>query len=85
VVDRLRLVSAHYARSVTMLVSSALLASAAGTFPLQTQILRNTRTTAEDISSSLKHWLSISGLSSEDSLSVGNQRVLDTNIVNHTF
>jgi len=47
-------------RSVSMLVSSAFLASAAGTLPLlRTHILWNTQTTVEDTRSSLKHWLSI--------------------------
>jgi len=72
-------------RSVSMLASSAFLASAAGTLPLQTQILWNTQTTVEDTCSSLKHWLSIFGLSSEDSVPVGNQRMLDSIVVNHTF
>jgi hypothetical protein len=72
-------------RSVSMLASSAFLASAAGTLPLQTQILRNTQAAAEDTSSSLRHWLFISGMSGEDSLPVGSQRVLDTIVVNHTF
>jgi len=73
-------------RSVSMLVSSAYLASVAGTLPLdQTQTLRKTQTTIKDTSSSSKHWLSISGLSGEDSLPVGNQRMLNSIVVNHTF
>jgi len=72
-------------QSVLMLASSAFLASADGTLPLQTHILKNTQMTVEDTSSSLKHWLSISGLSSKDSLPVGNQRMLDSIVINHTF
>jgi hypothetical protein len=68
-----------------MLASSAFLASAAGTLPLQSQILQNTMATVEDTSASLKHWSSISGVSGEDSVPVGNQRVLDSIVVNHTF
>jgi hypothetical protein len=69
-------------RSVCMLASSAFLASAAGTLSLQSQILRNTKATVEDTSTSSKHWLGISG---EDSLPAGNQRVLDSIVVKHTF
>jgi hypothetical protein len=72
-------------RSVSMLASSAFLASAAGTLPLQTQILRNTLAADENTRASLKHWLSISGLADEDSPPAGNQRVLDSIIVNHAF
>jgi len=72
-------------RNVSMLASSAFLASAAGTLHLQTEILRNTQTTVEDTSSSLKHGLSITDLTSEDSLPFGNQRMLDFIVVNHTF
>ena len=72
-------------RSVFKLASSAFLASAAGTLTLQAQILRNTLAADEDTSTSLRHWLSLSGLSAGDSLPIGNQRVLDSAVVTHTF
>ena len=72
-------------RSVCMLASSAFLASAAGTLPLQSHILRNTLAVVEDTSMSLKHWLSVSGTSDEASLPVGNQRAWDSVVVNHSF
>jgi hypothetical protein len=72
-------------RSVCMLASSAFLASAAGTLPLQSHILRNTLAVVEDTSMSLKHWLSVSGMSDEASLPVGNQRAWDSVVVNHSF
>jgi len=72
-------------RSVSMLASSAFLASAAGTLPLQSLILRNTLAAVEDTSTSLKHWFSVSGMSDEASVPVGRQRTLDSIVVNHTF
>jgi len=72
-------------RSVSMLASSAFLASAARNLPLQSQILRNTQAAAEDTSASLKRWFSISGVSVDDSLPANNQKTLDSIVVNHTF
>ena len=72
-------------RSVSMLASSAFLASAAGTLPLQSQILRNTQAAVGDTSLALKHWLSLSGAPCDDSFPAGNQRVLDSIVVKHTF
>ena len=69
-------------RSVSMLASSAFLASAAGTLSLQSQILRKTLAAVEDTSRSLKHWFALSG---EDTLPVDNQKILDSIVVNHTF
>ena len=45
-------------------------------------MLRNTLAAVEDTSASLKHWYSISGVSGEDSIPVGNQKAFI--IVNHT-
>jgi len=70
---------------VSTLASTAFLASAAGTLPLQSQILRKTMAAVEDQSASLKHWHSLSGVSVADSLPIGNLKVLDSIIVNHTF
>ena len=53
-------------RSVSMLASSAFVASAAGTLPLQIQILRNTQVADENTKASLKHWFSLSGMDDED-------------------
>jgi len=72
-------------RSVAMLASSAFSASAAGTLSLQSQILRNTQAADGDTSTALKHWLSISGVPCDDSFPVGNQRVLDSIVVQHAF
>ena len=72
-------------RSVSMLASSAFLASAAGTLPLQTQVLQNSLAAAEDTSTSLNQWLLISGVSGDDSLPTGNHRALDSIVINHTF
>jgi len=55
------------------------LASAAGTsLPLKSHILRNTMAVVEDISTSLKYWLSVSGMSDEASVPVGISRELWT-------
>ena len=72
-------------RSVSMLASSAFLASAAGTLPPQSHILRNTQAAVEDTSTSLKHWFSVSGMSDEALVPIGNQRTLDSIVVNLTF
>ena len=72
-------------RSVFKLASLAFLASAAGTLTLQAQILRNTLAADEDTCTSLSHWLSLSGLSASDSIPNGNQRVLDSAVVAHTY
>ena len=72
-------------RSVFMLASSAFLASAAGTLPLQSQILRNTQAAEGDTSTASKHWLSISGLPSDASVPAGSQRILDAIVVNHVY
>ena len=61
------------------------LAYAAGTLTLQAQILRNTLAADEDTCTSLNHWLSLYGLSAGDSLPIGNQRVLDSAVVAHTY
>jgi len=68
-----------------MLASSAFLASAAGTLPLQSQILRNTQTAEGDTRTASKHWLSISGLPCDASVPAGNQRILDAVVVNHAY
>ncbi len=72
-------------RSVFMLASSAFLASAAGTLPLQSQILRNTQAAEGDTRTASKHWLSISGLPSDASVPAGSQRILDAIVVNHVY
>ena len=72
-------------RSVSKLASSAFLAFAAGTLTLQAHILQNTLAADEDRCTSLNHWLSLSGLSASDSLPIGNQRVLDSAVVAHTY
>jgi hypothetical protein len=69
---------------VSKLASSAVLASAADTFTLQAQLLRNTLAADEDTCTSLNQWLSLCGLSAGDSLPIGNQRVLDSAVVTHT-
>ena len=71
-------------RSVTTLASSAFLASAAGTLPLQTLILQKTDIDEEDISRSLNHWKSLSG---QDPIltSATKQRSLDLRVSSHTF
>ncbi len=71
-------------RSVSTLASSAFLASAAGTLPLQTLILQKTDIDEEDISRSLNNWKPLSGqdpiLSSES-----KQRSLDSRVSSHIF
>jgi len=68
-----------------MLASSAFLASAAGTLPLQSQILWKTLAAIEDTSASLKCWHTLSGVSGADSLPASNQKVLDSIIVNRLY
>jgi hypothetical protein len=48
-------------QSVSMLASSALLASAAGTLNLQTLILQWSQVDSEDVSKATDHWRSIAG------------------------
>ena len=72
-------------RGVTQLASSAFLASAAGTLPLQTLILRNGSASNDDITHASNHWHSVAGLAISDSPPVGGQRVLDSIVVGHTF
>ena len=75
-------------RGVSQLASSAFLASAAGTLPLQSLILRNSvaiDAIDADIDLVREHWRSLAGLSDVDCQPVGSQRVLDSTVVKHLY
>ena len=72
-------------RRVRTCINGFFLASGAGTRTLQTQILRTSLATDTDLSASLDHWQSLSGLPAGDVPAVGGQRVLDSVVVGHVF
>ena len=73
-------------RSVSKLVSTDFVASAAGTRTLHAQILRNSLAADEDMSAPIKSLaIIISGRPAVDVLPVGSQRLLDSVEVGHVF
>ncbi|HSN23077.1 MAG TPA: hypothetical protein VLS45_02715, partial [Methylomicrobium sp.] len=72
-------------RSVAQLASSAFLASAASTLPLQSRILRNFHLDAEDNFPSVNTWKSLSNCSSFDDVPTMSQKALDTMVANNAF
>jgi len=72
-------------RGVVQLASSAFLASAADTLPLQDLILRSGLVMDESTASASTHWRSLAGLPEDNSRPAGNQRVLDAIVVGHNF
>ena len=70
-------------RSVSMLASSAFLASAAGTRPLQTLILQKCNIAEEDINASLISWTSLAHTPAN--LHECSQRVWDSAVVDQSF
>lgn len=73
-------------RSVSMLASSAFLASAAGTQTLQTLILQKCHITTDESSSrSLARWNSLAGSQAPVNLQESCQRTWDTAVTEHVF
>ena len=72
-------------RSVSMLASSAFLASAAGTQKLQNLILQRSQVDSEDVSKSTDHWKSIASPTEPVNLLESSQRRWDDTASNQTF
>jgi hypothetical protein len=72
-------------RSVSMLASSAFLASAAGTQTLQNLILQKCHILADDIESSLTHWTQLSCSQAPTNLQESSQRTLDGTVTEQSF
>jgi hypothetical protein len=71
--------------SVTKLASFAFLASAAGTLPLQSLVLRRCKIVNEDITNSANHWKSLSVTDELNLSSETKQRLLDSTVANNTY
>ena len=72
-------------RSVSMLASSAYLASAAGTRTLQTRILEKCEGAEEDVSNSMAHWTSLAGHQATANLQESSQRIWDSAVAGKAF
>ncbi|HSN23925.1 MAG TPA: hypothetical protein VLS45_07110, partial [Methylomicrobium sp.] len=72
-------------RSVSMLAPSAFLASAAGTQKLQAIILRNCYAAAEDVTTSLARWSTLSGLPTPTIPMDTRQRSWDSAVTTNSF
>ncbi|HSN23902.1 MAG TPA: reverse transcriptase domain-containing protein, partial [Methylomicrobium sp.] len=72
-------------RSVSKLASSAFLASAASTLPLQSLILGRSEADKEDMSQSIDNWKKLSGMVDVNLLPETKQKSLDTAVATHEF